>query len=194
MRSISTGLTATEDDKINCDNVEDIGRSIQLTLDNVCVESATIKKSDQVKTLDDLRPQINIDNKTVHVDPLILFARLTVLLQREYDATDKFNFEFTAEPTSFFKDGMRRKPNKVLLRNTLLDKVDPVINIQANACVIDGGALLHKVKWEAKGTFKDVGNKYINFLKPRCGYYDTITVVFDGYNNKTSIKTQEHVR
>ena len=38
LRSISTGLTATEDDKINCDNVEDIGRSIQLKLDNVCVE------------------------------------------------------------------------------------------------------------------------------------------------------------
>ena len=119
-----------------------------------------------------------------------MFARLTALLQREDDVTDKFNFELTAEPTSLFKDGMMRKPDKALLRNTLLDKVDPVSNIQANACVIDGSALLHKVKWEAKG----IGDKYINFLRRRYGCYDTISVVCDSYKDKTSIKTQEHVR
>ena len=91
LRSISTGLTITEDDKINFDNIEDTMRSIQLKLDNVCIESPSIKKSDQVKTLDAL--ELTLTTK-LYRDPLILLARLTALLQREGDVTDKFDFEF----------------------------------------------------------------------------------------------------
>ena len=145
LRSLSSGLTATEDDNVNCDNVEEVGRKIQKKLDNVCMEDATIKRSDQVKTLISLQPGIKMDDKTVHIDPLILFARLTALLQRDDESTDKFRYELTPEPTSLFKDGMMRKANKSVLRNFFLDKNKPADDVQADTCIIDGGALLHKL-------------------------------------------------
>ena len=130
----------------------------------------------------------------MNIDPLILFARLTALLQRDDEITDKFRYELIPEPTSLFKDCMMRKANKSVLRNFFLDKNEPVDDVQADTCIIDGGALLHKIQWEAKGTFKDVINKYINFLKRRYDTYDTVCIVFDGYVDKNSIKTQEHLR
>ena len=46
LRSIATGLTATEGDGINCDEVEKIGQAIQDQLDDISVTEATIKKKD----------------------------------------------------------------------------------------------------------------------------------------------------
>ena len=43
LRSISTGITATEEDSVNCDDVEDIGKNIQLSLDGVSYVSAHIR-------------------------------------------------------------------------------------------------------------------------------------------------------
>ena len=39
--SISCGLTANEDDKINCDNAETVGREFQEKLDGVCFENVS---------------------------------------------------------------------------------------------------------------------------------------------------------
>ena len=46
LRSIATGLTATEGDGINCDEVEKIGQAIQDQLDDISITEATIKKKD----------------------------------------------------------------------------------------------------------------------------------------------------
>ena len=43
LRCISTGLTAPDDDCINCDRAEENGKGIQLTLDGVSVAEATVK-------------------------------------------------------------------------------------------------------------------------------------------------------
>ena len=43
LRCTSTGLTAPDDDCINCDRAEEIGKGIQLTLDGVSVAEATVK-------------------------------------------------------------------------------------------------------------------------------------------------------
>ena len=37
-------------------------------------------------TLEYLRPGVKIDSKYVHIDPLILFTRLSAILQRETDS------------------------------------------------------------------------------------------------------------
>ena len=55
LQSLSSGLTATCDDGINCHRTEEIGAEIQL-LDNVSVTEATIKCSRQIKSLDRLYP------------------------------------------------------------------------------------------------------------------------------------------
>ena len=51
LRSIETGLMATEGDGINRDEAEKIGQAIQGQLDGISITEATIKKKDQIKIL-----------------------------------------------------------------------------------------------------------------------------------------------
>ena len=100
LRSLASGVTATDGDGINCDGSENAGFLIQEKLNSVCIEDASIKRKDQVKSLDSLRPGITIDDDTVHIDPQVLFTRLTALLQREDDIIEKFSYELAQEPAS----------------------------------------------------------------------------------------------
>ena len=194
LRSLSTGLTATEDNNLDCDEAELVGKTIQQSLNNLCLEDAKIKRNDQVKTFEYLRPGITIDRKIVRIDPLILFTRLTALMQREGCIADQFSYELTPEPSALFKDGMMRKANKSILRNRFLDKTDAVKDTTATCCVVDGGAVLHKVKWVMNVTFKDILTSYTDYMKNRYGRYERVCVVFYGYTDEMSIKTSEHTR
>ena len=91
LRSLPSDLTATENDNINCDDVESVGENVHAGLDNVCVENAKIQRKDQVKTLEYLRPGVKIDSTNVHINPLILFTHLSAILQRETDSVDNFD-------------------------------------------------------------------------------------------------------
>ena len=193
LRSLSTGLTASEENYINCDDADGVGRSIQETLDNVCIEDAKIHRKDQVKTLNSLRPAIAIEKKSVHIDSVILFTRLTALFQREDCIVEHFGYELTPEPTSIFKDGMMRKSNKSVLRNVILDKIESSKDL-TKVCVLDGGALLHKVKRQANSSFKDILNSYYEYMKHRYRSYERCYVVLDCYSHSMSIKSTEHTR
>ena len=53
---------------------------------------------------------MKIGEKTINIDPLILFTRLTAIVHRERDPIEQFSYELTPEPSSLFKDGLMRKP------------------------------------------------------------------------------------
>ena len=82
LRSLSSGLTAT-DDGLNCDKTEQVGAKIQALLDNVSIANASIKRSEQVRTLDHLYTGILVDKHKVHINPNILFSRLIAIIQRD---------------------------------------------------------------------------------------------------------------
>ena len=44
MRSISSGITGSEEGDINCDDAENVGREIQKQNDNITVADASIKR------------------------------------------------------------------------------------------------------------------------------------------------------
>ena len=127
-------------------------------------------------------------------DPTILFTRLTAIIGTYPDIINHFEYELTPGPTSLFKDSMLRKPVKSTLRNKLLDTVEPAEEINVDACVIDGGALLHKVVWPVKSKYEDVFNQCCHHVLSRYGRYSTISVVFDGYTSSKSTKAQEQAR
>ena len=91
LRSLPSDLKATENDNINCDDVESVEENVHAGLDNVCAENAKIQRKDQVKTLEYLRPGVKIDSTNVHINPLILFTHLSAILQRETDSVDNFD-------------------------------------------------------------------------------------------------------
>ena len=61
-------------------------------------------------------------------------------------------------------------------------------NVTDQVCVIDGGALLHMVKWPLNSKFQELFNTYTDTEVMKG------VVVFDGYTDEPSIKPTEHAR
>ena len=60
--SLSTGLTATDGDGVNCDITEEVGAKIQKKLDNIGVAEASLKRTDRIRSLDHLKTGIQIES------------------------------------------------------------------------------------------------------------------------------------
>ena len=193
LKSISSGITAVTDE-INCDNADEIGEMIQEKLDGVCFEDAVIKRKSKVNTLHKLTPGTKIGDKIVQIDLKILFTRLLALIQREEKIVEQFRYKLTPEQAALYHHGLMRKATKSVLRKWILDKFNPSPLESAGMYVVDGGALLHKVMWSS-GTYKDVIEKYLEYVRRKYGkYHKNVCVVFDGFSDKFSTKTEEHER
>ena len=57
--------------------------------------------------------------------------------------------------------------------------------------VIDGGALLHRVRWSKGIKFSDIAETHVKYIRRH--YQFNITIVFDGYQDG-STKSHEHLR
>ena len=62
-----------------------------------------------------------------------------------------FDYELTTVPTSLFEDNRMRKPVKAQLAKALTLSVQPSERSMQAMHVLDGGALLHRVKMGKKG-------------------------------------------
>ena len=193
LRSLSSGLIAADDDCINCDKVEEIVAKIQEQLDNLSIPVASIRRKDRIQALNHLYPAIQIDKHKVHFNPSILFTQLTAIVQREEDIKLFFAYELTAIPTTLFKDGFMRKPVKSQLAQYLTLNVQSANEPSIKTLqVIDGGALLHRIKWGKKAAYKDIVEQYVYYIRARYG--GSSCIVFDGYGYGPSIKDHEHRR
>ena len=83
LQSLSSSLTASSNNNINCDEAEAVGNSIQVKLDCKIVDNCSVKRKDQVGIFTCLQPAIALEKETVHINPVILFNRLTMLIKRE---------------------------------------------------------------------------------------------------------------
>ena len=129
------------------------------------------------------------DKKFVAIKPTDLFLQLIAIPQRENNIERLFNYELTTFPMSFFKDGLMWKTKKANLRNTLLTKN---VDIDPNSYhVLDGGTLLHKVRWPTSVTFGDVCKLYVDHITSEHGIR---TIAFDGYINTRSTKDHQYAR
>ena len=85
--------------------------------------------------------------------------RSVAVAQREKDIEDFFSFELTQEPMSLFNKGLMRKPDKPSLWRALMKEEKAIgrDQIPSDAVfVIDGGALLHRVRWIKDVTFHEL--------------------------------------
>ena len=90
-----------------------------------------------------------------------------------------------------FKHCVMRKPNMSVLGSSLTSRVTTVITEIDTSYVLDGGALLHRVRWLAGNTYKEVTMQYTSYVRHR---YGTCSIVFDGYSSRPSLKNHEHKR
>ena len=95
----------------------------------------------------------------------------------------------TPEPATLFINGMMRKPVKSKLHNHLLSLVDGVDNPCSGVCVVDGGCLIHQTSWLLSSTYDQIASNYVKFIN--LAYP---CVVFDGYTDPNSTRSEEHRR
>ena len=90
------------------------------------------------------------------------------MAQGDDDVSQSFQYEMSAYPISLFKDGYMRKPVKSKLRKALID--DKVNEAKGEwVFVLDGGALLHKVRWAKGATYKQLAEQYVKYVRNKFG-------------------------
>ena len=188
LHSLSTGLVSTEgEDDVNCEKAEDVSRNIQATLDNALVNGASIKRKDQVKPLESLQHTSKAtQGGDPSIDPCVMFNRMVTIAAREDNIEEFFQYELTREPMSLFKGGMMRKPDKAALRRVIMPEKNAIKKEDMMACgvyVVDGGALLRRVRWSKDTKFSVIAETYVKYVTRK---YNTI--VFDGYSTCAEIQ------
>ena len=105
--------------------------------------------------------------------------------------TPYFDYELTAIPTSLFKDHAMRKTTKAQLTKALMSNVQPSQRNTQIHHILDGGALIHRVKWPKGVTYSEIAKTYVSYVHQHYGHS---CIIFDGYKQGPSIKDHEHQR
>jgi hypothetical protein len=167
---------------------------IMMKWDNVEYGQVSLRKADdKVKTLANMHNMFKFTDETGEIDASKLFQRLVIVAQsdRSCDVPSAFQYELSVYPTSFFRDGMMRKPDKPGSFRTALVGLTSVSLPPDAFYVIDGGCLLHMVRWLKGQTFGQLTHQYALFVLHRFG--QNSCVVFDGYSGEASTKDHEHM-
>ena len=93
LKSLSSGVIASTEGGTSCDKIENVREEIQKSLDGKALQDASVKRKDMVKTLENLKSGVIIEKETIHIDPMALFARLMLILQREADPAPYFSYK-----------------------------------------------------------------------------------------------------
>ena len=125
---------------------QEIGKIINEELDGIFFSNSSIKRKEQIKSLDELKVGVKLDKETIFVDPSVLFSILLLMIERELRMIEYFRYELTPVPTSLFEDGMMRKSVRFILMKVVTKNVPSDASYVSPVHILDGGALLRKIK------------------------------------------------
>ena len=125
---------------------QEIGKIINEELDGILFSNSSIKRKEQIKSLDELKVGVKLDKETIFVDPSVLFSILLLMIERELKMIEYFRYELTPVPTSLFEDGMMRKSVRSILMKVVTKNVPSDASYVSPVYILDGGALLRKIK------------------------------------------------
>jgi hypothetical protein len=189
--SICSGFVAGPQEAVNCDEAEEVGCHIHDTWDKLSYSAIVLRKASHVKTMAHVKSSSNTTSNKIAIEPSMLFHRLILVGERKNEIKQCFDYELTTFPMSLFKDGLTRKPRKPdLYRKFAVGFVHAALP-DGVMYVVDGGFLLHKVRWHAPSDVCDILPLFVSFLN-KLG--PVVCVVFDGYGDQPSTKYQEHAR
>jgi len=123
LQSLSTGVSAGDNDDINCDCADDVGASIMLQMDGLPYSDVIMRTANKVKTLAQVNTVAVPGKKHVNIDANVLFGRLVIIMSRCPDIAPYFKHELTAMPAALFKDNFMRKLDKAQLKHELIKSV-----------------------------------------------------------------------
>ena len=188
--SISTGIIA--DKSANADQAYTIGKSAAEEMTGRQYADVKLKRKDRIKSIA-AHENVSVRGQEVEVNSTLLFRRVTCVINHQEEMEQYLRHEFGSKPPALFNKGIMRKHTKSVLANVLKSKVTPVAaGLQNPYYVIDGGHLLHSVKWPTGSTYDQVCDAYVAHVLN--SYGKDSTVIFDGYNDIMSTKVAEQQR
>jgi len=101
LHSLYSGVMASDEDKVNCDQAESVGKCIMAGIDNESSTNVVLKKADRAKMLGQVS-KIVVADKHLKADSNLLFSRLIMFAQRRDDIELIFCHQPTAVPAALF--------------------------------------------------------------------------------------------
>ncbi|CAB3994258.1 Hypothetical predicted protein [Paramuricea clavata] len=162
------------------------------------VFSFACKRELKSRTLASARAVKVAEDRTV--DPALLFQRFLVVSQTgDLSLEEVLSYELSPYPPSLFEaKNLLRKADKAQLLDGLKNHVAScsveaalhyIPEVEHN--VLNGGPLLHRLKWTEGKTYSSIANAYTDFTVK---HYGKATVIFDGYGGGPNIKDHTHQR
>ena len=190
--SLYSGVVASDEQSVNCDSAEEVGKQIHEKWNGMKLADITGKKQDQVKTFAQLVNGCKIDKEHINIDVNRLFHRLLVIAERSNDVSSYFDYELTQFPTSIFSNGFMRKPNKPSLTRAFMIGMTSDSLPDHTVYVVDGGCLLYRLKWQIGVTLDEIMRQYVSYVQTK--FTTNAVVVFDNYDAGPTTKDHEHKR
>ena len=144
------------------------------SLRSMSYAQSSIKRIEQVKTLASLQKGVHVGDETVYVSPYVLFSRLIINVERSEDMKSHLEFELSPAPPALFMDSKMRKANKASLIPLLTKDLYSIDHIEAEATILDRGALLHRLRWRLPSIYGEIISQYVSYL---CERYGRSTIV-----------------
>ena len=193
LRSISTGVHAHP--TVNVDEAVAVGDKILIQMNGTTPAEYTFQKKNQVVTLGLNSSSVKIDGDRIQIDPLLLFQRLTTVMQSSDDLELAFKHELCSYPPALFDSSLLlHETDKPALADAIWkiceSGVSADIPDDGIQYILDGGALLQRIPWSRGSTYGDICHQYTEYVARK--YKDAI-VVFDGYEN-INTKDMTHQR
>lgn len=140
---------------------------------------------------------ITVNDTVISIDPMLIFQRIAISTHTHEDLQQYLLYELAPYPLSLFDEAGMRTGTKSAFYDAF-DSVDP-LQLQLGALpyyVLDGGFLLHKVKWDKHMTIEQICQRYVSYLQK---YYESLktAIVFDEYSpddNHSNTKATERLR
>ena len=138
-----------------------------------------------------------MNNERVHIYLLKLFNRLIIIVQRNDTVQHALSYELTVVALSLFDNNLfMQKANKAVLGKFLKSLTVASTRPEIAHRVLDGGWLLHQVKWIEGDTWLEIADRYVTFIINWSLVNNVLatqlSLFLDGYESST--KDHEHLR
>ncbi|XP_076040893.1 uncharacterized protein LOC143025304 [Oratosquilla oratoria] len=134
------------------------------------------------------RSTVKVRGESVVVDPQLVFQRLVIVGERCEDLSTLFKFKLCSHPPALFdSSSLPLQANKAVLADVLWKSIDEQREPSGDQvqCVLDGGALLHRIPWPRGSTYDSVCQIYVRYVTQK---YGAAVIVFDGYRDEPTTK------
>lgn len=190
MNSLMTGIIGNS--KINSHRALEIGTGTMQNFVGCNFGDTKQSTKNVVLSLASMSNAVKVNGKTVTVDPLTIFQRTAIAKKSDEDVAQLMEYELSPFPLALFNEWGMRKGKKSSLYDAFPEDNYATHDLRASTNVVDGGFLLHRVKWNVGTKISVLCEQYIAYVLKHYG--QNCTVFFDGYGDFNSTKRAEQKR